>query len=365
MKLKLGIGKKLIGAHGIGLVFFLFLAIFSYVSLNSYSSIQKKTDELANKTELISDLQLLISKILMPPNDYLITGDKNEREGFAGLVTQTASLFEKIRISRDKTKEDIAILEDIEKGFIELQKKAMVLLSTENPVGNKEAARLMEEMDAFADDLIVKVEKLRNLIRIETEGHKKSVSEISKQMVLIFLSLTFISLSGMVVIALIIMKGVIRPIAELTNGVKAIGSGNLEHRIKIETGDEIEGLGNEFNSMAQSLKEKVAEVKEYSEKLERTNRQLDQNILQLYTLYNISKTISATFEMEKLLNQVVERVSEAMKLHRINVMLVNEDRTEMYIVAGMGMPERAMEIRFNLGGGYLRLDSFNRAGSGF
>ncbi len=44
------------------------------------------------------------------------------------------------------------------------------------------------------------------------------------------------------------------PIRDLHEGAKIIGSGNLDYRVNIETGDEIEWLGEEFNKMAGELK---------------------------------------------------------------------------------------------------------------
>ncbi|MBI5748469.1 MAG: diguanylate cyclase [Nitrospinae bacterium] len=349
--MKLGISKKLIGAHGVGLVLFLILAIFSYISLNSYSSIQKRTDELARRIESISDIQLLIQRLLMPPNDYLRTGDIKERENFAHLVTDTSSALTNIKIGGGKTDEELTFEKEVEKGFIKLQQKAMVLLSTENPVGNREAARLMEEMDAFADGLTNLIENFHIIAKGEMDLHNIEASKIDKRISKIYILLFSVSLFGIIFIVVLITKGVVRPLLELTDAVKVIGKGNLDYRIKIETGDEIEGLGMEFNNMAQSLKEKITEVREYSEKLEKTNRQLDQNILQLYTLYNISKTLAATLEMEKVLNQVVEEVSRALKLHKINIMLMNADRTDIYTVTGTGISEKAMKTRFRLGEG--------------
>jgi nitrate/nitrite-specific signal transduction histidine kinase len=273
----------------------------------------------------------------MPPNDYLITGDIKERENFAHLVTEASSALTNVKMGGGKSDEELSFEKEAEKGFIELQQKAMVLLSTENPVANKEAARLMEEMDAFADGLTNLVENFHIIAKGEMEFHNKEASKIDNRILKIYILLLFVSLSGIIFTVLLITKGVVMPLLSLTDAAKVIAQGNLDHRIKIETGDEIEGLGKEFNNMAQSLKEKITEVKEYSEKLEKTNRQLDQNILQLYTLYNISKTLQATLEMEKVLNQVVEEVSRALKLHRINIMLMNTDRTDIYTVTGMGI----------------------------
>ena len=70
------------------------------------------------------------------------------------------------------------------------------------------------------------------------------------------------------------------PIRDLHEGAKIIGSGNLDYRVNIETGDEIEWLGEEFNKMAGELKVFYAtleqKVKDKTHELEKTNTQLEQ-----------------------------------------------------------------------------------------
>jgi len=70
------------------------------------------------------------------------------------------------------------------------------------------------------------------------------------------------------------------PIRELHQGAKIIGSGNLDYRVNIETGDEIEWLGEEFNKMAGELKISYAtleqKVKDKTGELENANSELEQ-----------------------------------------------------------------------------------------
>jgi signal transduction histidine kinase len=75
------------------------------------------------------------------------------------------------------------------------------------------------------------------------------------------------------------------PIRELHQGATIIGSGNLDYRVNIDTGDEIEWLGEEFNKMAGELKvfyatleqkvtDKTVELEETNSQLEQANRSL-------------------------------------------------------------------------------------------
>jgi signal transduction histidine kinase len=69
------------------------------------------------------------------------------------------------------------------------------------------------------------------------------------------------------------------PIRELHEGAKIIGSGNLDYRVSIATGDEIESLSEQFNKMAAELKVSYAtleqKVKDKTSELENANTELE------------------------------------------------------------------------------------------
>lgn len=80
-------------------------------------------------------------------------------------------------------------------------------------------------------------------------GFQQFLNPYSTQIFLIFL----ISLLLVAVISLIFTNRISNPINKLIEGSQVISKGNFKYRIKIPTNDEIELLGNEFNSMAESL----------------------------------------------------------------------------------------------------------------
>jgi len=59
-----------------------------------------------------------------------------------------------------------------------------------------------------------------------------------------------------------------RPIAELHHGAEIISKGNYSHRLRVETHDEIETLGQQFNAMASSLESHEKEIQQHRTKLE-------------------------------------------------------------------------------------------------
>jgi signal transduction histidine kinase len=86
-------------------------------------------------------------------------------------------------------------------------------------------------------------------------------------------------LAGVVIIAWVSGR-ITGPIRELHEGAEIIGSGNLDYRVNIKTGDEIEWLAEEFNKMAGELKVSYAtleqKVKDKTRELENTNIELEQ-----------------------------------------------------------------------------------------
>lgn len=70
-------------------------------------------------------------------------------------------------------------------------------------------------------------------------------------------------------------KKFIKPINELTDGVKEISAGNLEKRLDIRTNDELETLANNFNIMTGELKRQMTNLTRVTAEKERIATELD------------------------------------------------------------------------------------------
>lgn len=79
-----------------------------------------------------------------------------------------------------------------------------------------------------------------------------------------------------VVLSRVLARRMIAPIRVLENGARRIGEGNLEERVEVHTGDELEELAGQFNRMALRLRESYAvleqKVEERTLQLEEANR---------------------------------------------------------------------------------------------
>ncbi len=113
------------------------------------------------------------------------------------------------------------------------------------------------------------------------------------------------------------------PIRELHEGAKTIGSGNLDYRVNIGTGDEIEWLGEEFNKMAAELKVSYATLEQ---KVEQRTRALS-------ALYDVTTTITQLLDLDAVLEEVIKKINTVFHFDATTVFLFNADGSELYVRA--------------------------------
>ena len=87
---------------------------------------------------------------------------------------------------------------------------------------------------------------------------------------IIFISFALFSLLTIFifVISFYLAKRITKPLRSLEEGVRIIGRGNLDYKLKIRSGDEVEELAESFNQMAENLKRYYKTIEESKDVLE-------------------------------------------------------------------------------------------------
>ena len=89
--------------------------------------------------------------------------------------------------------------------------------------------------------------------------------DMRKRAVLIFLGLTLAGMAIALIISNFLANGVLQPIKRLVFASQQLAKGNLEYEVELKSSDEIGELGETFNLMASSLKERDERLKEYTQ----------------------------------------------------------------------------------------------------
>ncbi len=104
--------------------------------------------------------------------------------------------------------------------------------------------------------------------------------------------------------SLVLARRMTRPIQTLQEGAARIGAGDLGHRLEVKTGDEIESLAEQFNTMTSQLRESYANLEH---KVEDRTRELSEALQQQTSTSEILRVISSsTTDLQPVMDAVAE-----------------------------------------------------------
>ncbi len=153
-------------------------------------------------------------------------------------------------------------------------------------------------------------------------------------------------LAGLAVSALVagaLARSMVRPIRTLDEGARRIGAGELDQRIEVRTGDELEGLAEQFNRMSAQLRESYAGLEQKVQARTAELREaLDYQTATAEILQVISSSVSDTQPVfEKILDSCRRLFAGA----NMGITLVGDDG-QIHLYANRSrQPDDLAEIR--------------------
>src|SRR3989338_3182043 len=246
-------------------IIFPFIVIVGAIALYNTMTIRNaslKIEAISEELHTVLSLQLAIDKSLMPGNDYIITGDKRYIDEFNDASKDVEDLIEKVEkilvvlggMDTPEVKEEMEILKSVKTAWQNIKEASQKIFEIPNPVGNKEAAGLMEEMDYKWAYPAIKM--LDSYHEIDRKEHTEAIEELYRAWILawvIMIGGAVLLITFGVFFAIFYSRLFTRPIETIHNGADAIAKGDFKVRLDIKTGDEIEQLSKAMNEMAKQL----------------------------------------------------------------------------------------------------------------
>ena len=190
--------------------------------------------------------------------------------------------------------------------------------------GGKPGADAMESKDVTGIATLTSValiEPLNWRVFVEqpmSEVNAKLEASIARA-ALLLLAGVFLSAFG----ALALARGMMRPIRTLDEGARRIGSGDLDQKIDVRTGDELQGLAEQFNRMTGKLRESYAGLER---KVDARTRELKNSLEQQTAISEILRVISSSpTDVQPVLQAVAERAAHLCGAPYARVMVIDGD----------------------------------------
>lgn len=143
-----------------------------------------------------------------------------------------------------------------------------------------------------------------------------------------------------VLASVVMARRMVRPIRALQEGAAQIGAGNLQQEIVVKTGDELEALADQFNTMAVDLKESYSGLER---KVDQRTSELTETLEQQTATSEILRVISNSPTNEQPVFDAI--VSSAIRLfegHRVGMILVEGNQLHMRARGSLDMNDETV-----------------------
>jgi len=155
---------------------------------------------------------------------------------------------------------------------------------------------------------------------------EQPVQEVYEKLYTSILRTGLLLLAGLVIsalAALALARSMVQPIRILDEGARRIGDGDLDQKIRIRTGDELEALADQFNRMTGQLSESYAGLER---KVDERTHELTNSLEQQTAISEILRVISSSpTDVQPVLTAVAERAAHLCDAPYARIMLVEGD----------------------------------------
>lgn len=181
-----------------------------------------------------------------------------------------------------------------------------------------ESSDLVVAAYTYLDEFSAAAEDTKKSIASAVEEMSMQVDKQAREAELIFIAV----IVGMVVlvsgVSFLLSETITRPVMALIDGAEHVARGELNYSLDINTGDEMQVLAEQFNTMGQALRESYSNLEQ--KVIERTEQER-QRAEQLRTINEVSRKISSIVNLDELLAYVGNLLRQTFHFYNVNIFL--------------------------------------------
>ena len=190
-----------------------------------------------------------------------------------------------------------------------------------------------EQLNTEVDRFVGHINQLVRLVE-QHNAHNTAMLRMFQ-----FLLIGFALIGALTMIYLLYLM-VILPVSQLHDATLRLSQGSLDSRVQLDSQDEFGVLATGFNTMAERLQELLQDMEK---KVQEKTRELEDNNLQLRTLYAVTTLLNQKQELEQAATGFLEQVMRLTGADAGFVRLLDPERHMMDVVAQIGVPEELLQ----------------------
>ncbi|MDP3830204.1 MAG: PAS domain S-box protein, partial [Ignavibacteriaceae bacterium] len=266
----------------------------------TYQGFKKVTASLDNmeleavKRGISGNLRFHITQLLMPANDFIITGHQHYESAFDSLnniVNNNFYEFSKLLLTTTEKQ----LLIKIKSNLDSIRSYSKQIFSIPEPRQSQRAIQLMETMDyRFGEEVTRITSQIFDEISRRNIEYVEQGERVKESVTTLLFGVAFLSIFITIIITFLTIGRISKPIIAVAKSADSIANGDYSHRVVVKTNDEIALLANSFNKMAASIQHSQKEQAEFKT-----------------ILYSIGDGVITTNNagVVKLMNLVAERLT--------------------------------------------------------
>jgi transcriptional regulator with GAF, ATPase, and Fis domain len=163
---------------------------------------------------------------------------------------------------------------------------------------------------------------------LSEKPYLKQVNRLWIEIALLTLGILSIAL----IASLFLVKKVTRPLTVLANTAEKIDAGQLDQKVDIPIHGEIGVLAQSFNHM-------LTRIKDYTQRLEVKNLQLDRAYKQTSTSFMISQEINSLSTLGEVCEYLIKRLRQIVNCKTMIVSIFTDSKEKLYLYSDKGTTE--------------------------
>jgi two-component system, cell cycle response regulator len=255
---------------------------------NTISSFKNTEEKTLQDVFPLKRLESLMFDASQPVEDYLKSGDRQQRDRFFALSRDIDYIFAQLLLTNSQDLDKKPLIQASQRSWQQLRQTSVAILADPYPIEQKILAKEQQRLDLHSREAIESVSRLYNfLYHLQRDENIEQVKQLRETVRWIVFILLGFELAVAAIAGVVFFRSFLVPLKSLEEGVQHLSEGDLDYQISLMTSDELGQLAATLNEMAGKLKQTQTELQDLA---------IKDGLTGLYNRREFNKQIKAEIE---------------------------------------------------------------------